>query len=273
MPPRSIVDDLGFTVSLGREPQRVVSLVPSLTETLVLLDIGARLAGVTDYCIHPAAAVAALPRVGGTKNVDAAAVLALEPDLVIANAEENEKPVIEALKAVTAVFITYPRTVAGAIKTVEDLGMLTGLEEASACWAESCRFLLDRVRGTPDGRRIPAACLIWRDPWMAAGGDTYMSDLLAAFGFLNLFAGAARRYPVTSLAEIGSLGPEVILLPDEPYRFDANHSREIERALADAGHAPRIVLLDGTMLAWYGWRTRDALSYIAALRASLEPPA
>lgn len=269
MPHLSITDDLGYTVSLDREPERVVSLVPSLTETLLNLDIGARLVGVTEYCIHPASAVAALPRVGGTKNVDVAAVLALEPDLVIANAEENEKPGIEALKSETAVFITWPRTVAGAIKTVEQIGTLTGLHEASANWAAGCRHLLEQVRRGAPRRRFRTACLIWRDPWMAAGGDTYISDLLDTQGMTNLFAAAADRYPVTTLAEISSLEPDVILLPDEPYRFAAAHKNEIAGALADAGCAPRIVLLDGTMLAWYGWRTRDALSYLAAMHESL----
>lgn len=271
MPPLSITDDLGYTVSLDRRPERMVSLVPSMTETLLHLDIGTRLAGITDYCIHPAPAVASLPRVGGTKNVDVAAVLALEPDLVIANVEENEKPAIEAIKTKTAVFITYPRTVAGAIKTVQDLGTITGLHDTSASWAESCAHLLQRIRRGDSRRRFRTACLVWRDPWMVAGGDTYMSDLLGTFGFANLFADGADRYPVTTLAKICSLEPELILLPDEPYRFDATHKNEITGALADAGHTPPVVLLDGTMLAWYGWRTRDALSYLEALRESLEP--
>ena len=270
MPPTSITDDLGYTVSLDRTPERIVSLVPSLTETLLRLGIGTRLVGITEYCIHPAADVAIIPRIGGTKNIDVAAVMALKPDIVIANAEENDKPEIEKLKDATAVFVTYPRTVTGAIKTVEDLGIVTGLHEASASWADNCTYLLKRIRNGAPHRQLRTACLIWREPWMAAGGDTYMSDLLNTYGFSNLYTNAAKRYPVTSLAEIGSLEPDVILLPDEPYRFDTTHSEEIAGVMANTGCAPRIVLLDGTLLAWYGWRTLDALSYLAALRESLQ---
>lgn len=265
-----MTDDLGYTVSLDREPQRVVSLVPSLTETLALLELGERLVGATDYCIHPAAALAGIARVGGTKNVDVPAVLALEPDLVVANAEENTREEITALQQETSVFITHPRTVADAIRTVEHLGRLTGLEAQAADWAEGCRHLLGRLHGTVPRGRLRTACLVWREPWMAAGGDTYISDLLNTFGFDNVYAGATARYPATSLAELGSLEPQVVLLPDEPYRFEPSHESEITGALAEYGCRPRTVLLDGTMLAWYGWRTRDGFAYVAALRASLE---
>jgi ABC-type Fe3+-hydroxamate transport system substrate-binding protein len=270
MSPLTITDDLGFAVSLDRSPQRVVSLVPSLTETLVRAGIGGRLAGVTDYCIHPASALAALPRVGGTKNVDVEAVLALDPDLVIANAEENEKPEIEAIKKETAVFVTFPKTVARAIATVENLGVLTGLTEASSLWADTCRGLYETARRDHSRERLRTVCLIWRAPWMAAGAETYMSDLMETCGFRNLCSSAAGRYPETTLERIGAARPDVILLPDEPYRFDPAHKEEIARALADRDLFPRIVLLDGTLLAWFGWRTRDALSSLVSLRKSLE---
>lgn len=283
MAPLTIRDDLGQTLSFKGLPQRIVSLIPSLTETLVRLGARERLAGRTEYCIHPAREVENIPTVGGTKNPSVEAILALEPDCVVANAEENEKKHVDELKKHTQVFVTFPRSVEGAIKTVEDLGALAGAAGSAASWAAECRRSRAEIAGRlssaqsgpaggpqPPRARLRTVCFVWRDPWMAAGADTYMSDLLATCGFENVFSGGGARYPVTTIEAVIAREPHVVLLPDEPYKFERAHKEEIARLFSEASLSPRILLADGAGLAWYGWRTLGALAYVASLRERLE---
>jgi iron complex transport system substrate-binding protein len=279
MTPLTIIDDLGNRLSFESPPQRVVSLVPSLTETLLCLGARGRLVGRTEYCVRPFNEVANIATVGGTKTPSIEAILALRPDCVIANAEENEEECVEALRERAAVFVTFPRTVEGAIKTVEDLGSILGsprrpkamrASNIAGSWALECRHARAKIIGRSLRTRLRTACLIWRDPWMAAGADTYMSDLLATCGFDNVFVPGDGRYPETTIDALIARSPDVVLLPDEPYRFDDTHREEICPPFLRASLSPRILLVDGTKLAWYGWRTLNSLAYVAALRERLE---
>jgi ABC-type Fe3+-hydroxamate transport system substrate-binding protein len=248
-------------------PRRIVSLVPSLTEALFALGLGDRVVGVTDWCVHPARALARLPRVGGTKTPDLVAILELEPDLVIANQEENRRVHVEKLRAAgLRVWVTYPRSVR------EGACVLGELAALGASPADTRRVLgpveaaLESVACRPPRVRTRVFCPIWRDPWMAVGGDTYADDLLTLCGGRNVFSSRPdRRYPVVGLEEIERADPEVILLPDEPYAFGPEDARELAALEVAAAREGRIHLLDGTLLSWYGPRIAPAIERLVQL--------
>ena len=250
-------------------PQRIVSLVPSLTEALFELGLGARVVGVTEWCVHPAQAVARLPKVGGTKTPDLDAVLALAPDLVLANREENRKRDVQRLEAAgVRVWVTYPRTVR---EGADLLAALADLGAGAAAHEEVVGPVLRAVEEA--GARRPEVprrvfCPIWRDPWMTVGRDTYAHDLLTLCGGVNVFADVGdRRYPRVSLEEVVAAAPEVVLLPDEPYAFGPRDVAELGRLDLPAARDGRIHSIDGTLVSWYGPRIRRGIETLSALLA------
>jgi ABC-type Fe3+-hydroxamate transport system substrate-binding protein len=241
--------------------RRIVSLVPSLTESLFALGLGERVVGVTDWCVHPAAGVAGLPKLGGTKNPDLAAIRALEPDLVIANREENRRRDVEKLEAAgIRVWVTYPRTVAEGAAVLAELAELGASEEARARIVAPVEVAVAEAERARPARGVPVFCPIWREPWMAVGGDTYAHDLLSLCGGYNVFAAhAERRYPRVTLDEVVAAAPEVVLLPDEPYAFGPADQAELRRLPLPAARSGRIHLIDGTWVSWYGSRIARAI--------------
>lgn len=254
---RQVTDARGASVGLPDRVERVVSLVPSLTEWLVVAGVGERLVGVTDWCLEPADALAGLPRVRGTKNPDLAAIRRLEPDLVVANAEENRKLDVQRLEAaLTAVFVTMPTTVAGAVAELRDLAAAVGdLPGAAALDAEAVAAVADAYHRRP-GRRVRYACAVWRDPWMWLGRRTYAADLLGLAGGEPVLDDPASRYPRLDPGALAALGPEVVLLPSEPYEFAAADAEEVAATFG----GPRVELVDGRALTWYGPRIPAALA-------------
>jgi ABC-type Fe3+-hydroxamate transport system substrate-binding protein len=251
-------------------PCRIVSLVPSLTEALFALGLGERVVGVTEWCVHPAEQVAALPRVGGTKTPDVPAILALAPELVIANHEENRRRDVERLEAAgLRVWVTYPRTVAEGAALLAELAELGAPAEARARVVEPVLAAVAlAVRARPE-RGVPVFCPVWRDPWLSVGGDTYASDLLTLCGGRNVFAEHGdRRYPRVSLDDVVAAAPEVVILPDEPYAFGAADEMELRRLPVPAARSGRIHRVDGTWVSWYGPRIRPALRAMRGLLAA-----
>jgi ABC-type Fe3+-hydroxamate transport system substrate-binding protein len=248
-------------------PQRIVSLVPSLTESLFALGLGARVVGVTEWCIHPAEGVAPLAKVGGTKQPDLAAIRALGPDLVLANQEENRRRDVERLEADgIRVWVTYPRTVAEGAALLAELAELGASPETRARVVEPVLAAVAEAERARPMEGTAVFCPIWRDPWMAVGGDTYADDLLSLSGGRNVFgARGGRRYPRVTLDEVVAAAPEVVLLPDEPYAFGADDEAELRRLPLPAAKSGRIHRIDGTWVSWYGPRIRPALRVIRSL--------
>ncbi len=255
---RALVDMLGREVRLEWPPRRVVSLVPSHTETLALLGLGGRLAGRTRFCVEPAGSIERVPEVGGVKSPRIPDILALQPDLVIANREENKKSDVERLEAAgVPVYLTYPRTVREGIECIRRLGEAVGLPREAEALAAPCEAAL---AGGGAGAGPGVLCFIWKDPWMVAGSDTYIDDVIAQAGGRNLAAALPGRYPRAGLAEAMALAPEVVLLPDEPYAFgEADRAAFAPFAAAPAVRDGRLELVDGRMLSWYGPRIATAL--------------
>jgi ABC-type Fe3+-hydroxamate transport system substrate-binding protein len=261
-----VKDVLGPAV---RDPQRIVSLVPSWTEALFELGLGDRVVGVTEFCVHPASAVARVPKLGGTKNPDVASVIDLAPDLVIANREENKRQDVEKLAAAgLPVWVSYPRTVREGVEGLRELAGLGASDSAIRRVVEPVEAAVETAAADAPSRRVRVFCPIWRDPWMSVGGDTYAHDLLALCGGDNVFADRDdRRYPIVRLEDIESAAPEVVLLPDEPYEFTARDAEELRGLAIPAAESGRIHLIDGTWVSWYGPRIQRAVQVLRSLFA------
>jgi ABC-type Fe3+-hydroxamate transport system substrate-binding protein len=262
---------VGSGVSAEKPPRRIVSLVPSLTELLFALGVGDAVVGVTRYCTDPPARVAAVAKVGGTKNPDLDAIAALRPDLVVMNAEENRREDFAALSASgVAVLVTEPKTVDDGIRLIASLGAAVGRGELGAYLAAAQQAGVAAVRATVRRRRgVSYFCPIWRKPWMAFNADTYVHDVLRVAGGRNVLADRRERYPVVTLEEVAATAPEVVLLPDEPYRFAA---RDLP-ALAPLATTPAlrhraVRFIDGKALSWYGLRIADAVETFARVFAA-----
>jgi len=245
---------------------RVVSLCPSITESLVALGAADALVGVTRYCIHPREALTGIPRMGGTKNPDLAAIRAAVPDLVFCNSEENREEDIAALKRDFAVDVSHPRTVAEIPALLRHFGTLTGKRKE----AEEISLKVEEALGcVEEGPRFRFIYLIWRDPWMTVGPRTYIADLLRRFGgssSLEEKYNEGNDYPVATEDEILACAPDILILPDEPYRFrerDAAFWRERLTA------STRVVLVSGDDFCWHGARTLRGLEAAADLARSM----
>jgi ABC-type Fe3+-hydroxamate transport system substrate-binding protein len=278
---------------VGEPPRRVVSLVPSVTESLFDLDVGDSLIAVTDYCVYPADRVARLPHIGGTKNPDVKRIIELQPDLVIANREENRREDVEKLQAAgIPVWVTFPRTVRDAFNLLWNIMHVfdqPALVERVRAMEWTCDWLerMDESRTTPCRVFVP----IWLDPLMTFNGDTFAHDMLRVCGGTNVFAererqyplaadlGAAeayapddpraqgrdRRYPRVTLEEVEAAQPDIILLPDEPYAFGVEHMALFSALDVPAAKHGRITLVEGSLLTWHGTRMARAFNIIPNL--------
>jgi ABC-type Fe3+-hydroxamate transport system substrate-binding protein len=238
---------------------RIVSLCPSTTETLVDLGLASSLVGVTRFCIHPAEVVRGLRKVGGTKDPDVEGIVDLAPDLVLMNAEENRREDHAALAARLRVDVSHPRRVDEVPALLRRWGALTGTEaraEARATEVEDALAALSREAEAVRPWRY--LYVIWRGPWMAAGQGTYISDLLARAGGVNVVE--APDYPVVDPA---ALAPDVVLMPDEPFPFADKHRPELGALLP----AARLELVSGDDACWHGVRTLRGLAWLRALVA------
>ncbi len=246
-------DDLGYPVRLDRPARRVVSLVPSLTES-VAVTRPAALVGATDWCTHPADLD--VPRVRGTKNPNLAAIKELRPDVVLANQEENRRVDVERLRAAgVPVWVTVIQTVDQAVGSLRRMFGALGwpvpewLGAAERVWSQPAPAL-----------RVRAAIPIWRDPWMVVGSATFTGDVAARLGLENVYGDDQGRYPHIDLDDLAAREPELIVLPDEPYAFSAADGPEMFPR-------QRVALVEGRSLTWYGPSLVTARS---VLRAQLD---
>jgi ABC-type Fe3+-hydroxamate transport system substrate-binding protein len=264
---RPCVDASGTAWRASAPPRRIVSLIPSITETLCALGLAEALVGVTVYCVEPAA-VRAKTKIGGEKNPDLEKIRDLRPDLVVANVEENVREHVEMLRAWgIRVWVTYPRTVAEGIAMIRELGAVTGTEARAEAIVGTIAPLQERAEAaTRSERPIRVFYPIWRAPYMTINADTYVHDMLRLCGATNVFGARAERYPTVTLDEVAAAAPEVILLPDEPFRFRRAHLQDFAPwpDIPAVRHA-RIHLVDGKLCCWYGPRIADALRRLPAL--------
>lgn len=263
-------DDLGFRLELRDKPERIVSLVPSWTETLFAFGLDKEIAGATKFCVEPAGRVDRLPKVGGTKNPDIAKIAALSPDVVIANAEENRREDIEELRARgISVFTTYPRKISAAVESIMKLGAVVGRNAEAAAMTREIVLAVSEIEtglGAWAKLRFRVFCPIWKNPWMTFNADTYAHDVLRMLGFNNIYASAGERYPRTTLDDALERRPDFVLLPDEPYEFDLSDVEELKPMLPPP-LSRRVVTINGRDLHWYGAHMANGLKSLAGLLA------
>lgn len=252
----TFVDQLGRVVSLtASPPKRIVSLVPSQTELLHALGLEEEVIGITKFCIHPSTWFRSKTRVGGTKDFKIEKVLALRPDLVIANKEENEKGSLEVLEKFVPVWISDVRSLDAAVDMIKCIAEITHRTHAAAPLLDKINNNFLHLSKPLEGKRV--AYGIWYDPWMFASNDTFIGSLLEQLGAINVITDADGRYPTLSLEALGARKPDFILLSSEPFPFKAKHAILLKSAFPNA----KVVLVDGSYFSWYGSRLADAAPY------------
>jgi ABC-type Fe3+-hydroxamate transport system substrate-binding protein len=287
------MDDRRRELSFASAPRRVVSLVPSDTLTVAALGCAGALVGRTDYCQLPADVVARIPTIGGTKNPRLDAILALDPDLVLANQEENTRSDVETLvRGGLRVYVAFPRTVADGIAHMAKLARVFEVESTA-----SVKYLIKRgyemvheaEAARVSKRAVRTFCPIWMNPLMTIHSATFISDLLAMAGAENVFAGRERRYPLAAdlgtsaawsgervgdrdtryprvtMEEVTLRAPELIILPDEPHPFTEGDADLFRREATPAAERGAVVRTEGKDLSWYGARSVEGLPRVRKL--------
>lgn len=238
-------------------PERIISLVPSITELLFSLGLNEEVVGITKFCVHPKEWFQFKVRIGGTKNLNIEKIKSLQPTLIIANKEENVKEQVEGLAKDFNVLLTDVNNYEEALQMIEQVGNAVGK-------GFEAKELISKIKNDflqlkPVYKKT-ATYLIWQNPYMAVGGDTFISDMMRRAGFENVFENRD-RYPEISLEEIRKLNPKFVLLSSEPYPFKQKHADELRQQLPDS----KIILVDGEMFSWYGSRMLLAAHYLKAI--------
>ena len=253
-------DMLGRSVSLEQPVKRVISLVPSQTEFLYHIGMADRIVGQTVFCVHPADRFKQAVKVGGTKKVKFELIDELQPDLIICNKEENSIEIVETLSA------RYPVWVSDVRNTDDACNMMSMLGDILQAGAET-EALLSGIRNSFSAAKLyhrhPCVYLIWRNPFMAAGSDTFISHMLNKAGFVNLIQD--KRYPELSIEALQAINPPLLLLSSEPYPFAEKHVAEMQKLLPHS----KIMIADGEMFSWYGSRLLNSQTYFNELQRQL----
>jgi ABC-type Fe3+-hydroxamate transport system substrate-binding protein len=262
--PYPLIDALGH----HHEPApdaRIVCLVPSITELLCALGLAGRLVGRTGFCIHPHATVAAIPKVGGTKDVNIDKIRSLAPTHVVVNIDENEKPTVERLaEFVPHVVVTHPNTPRDNLHLARLMGGIFRAQEAAERWCAAFEEEYAELQKLPRRQRTVLYC-IWQDPWMTVSNETYIASMLAELGWRVPAMADSARYPRFAWSEELVAGLDAVLLSTEPYRFTEAHADALEKQIGIP-----VFLVDGEMMSWYGSRALEGLRYLRRLRAMVE---
>ncbi len=250
------LDQLGRLVEFDFPPQRIISLVPSQTELLYDLGLAHRVAGITKFCVHPREWANFKASVGGTKNFRVDVIEKLKPDLILGNKEENYEEGIARLAAKFPVWMSDITNWESAMQMIQSVGVLVGERVRANSMMSKIQNKFNQQNKFPP---LPTLYMIWKEPWMAAGRNTFIDAVLSKIGLLNCVP--QERYPILSFEDILGLSPEIILLPSEPFPFRQKHLEELQLILPGA----KIVLVDGEMFSWYGSRLVLARVYFSSI--------
>lgn len=253
------IDQLGRTIELKQTPKKIVSVVPSQTELLFDLGLDEEVIGITKFCIHPEHWFKTKTRVGGTKQLQLEKIKELQPDLIIANKEENVQSQIEELAKDFPVWVTDVNNLNDALKMIESVGEIVNKQFKA-------KQVTDRIKENfaqlqTSNSQLQTCYLIWKEPYMTVGGDTFINDMLSRAGFQNLF-GHQTRYPEVTIEQLQTLNCQLLLLSSEPFPFKQKHIDELEPQLPGT----KICLVDGEMFSWYGSLLLKAPSYFQQLQ-------
>ncbi len=255
-------DQLNESITLHSFPKRIVSLVPSQTELLYYFGLEEEVVGITKFCIHPTKWFRTKNRIGGTKNIDIAKVLSLQPDLVIANKEENTKADIDALKKMVPVWVSDIANLTDALEMIDGIGRITNRKNKAHQLKQEIEAAFNQL--TLPQKQINVVYLIWRKPYITIGSNTFINDMLKKCGFNNVFNNH-QRYPEISIEQLKAANCDIVMLSSEPYPFKAKHIQELQSHMPNA----HIQLVDGEMFSWYGSRLQQSTSYFKELMTIL----
>ncbi|HUH33317.1 MAG TPA: helical backbone metal receptor [Daejeonella sp.] len=252
----TVTDQMNRRVSIPSTPKRIISLVPSQTELLYDLGLQDEVIGITKFCIHPASQFKMKTKVGGTKKLDMELIRSLKPDLIIGNKEENDREQMEHLMMDFPVWMSDIETLDEALDMIAAIGLITAKEAKAMEIVSRIKDGFANLTGSA-GRRV--AYFIWKDPYMVAGPNTFINDILERAGWIN--AVNESRYPVFTAENIKEAAPDCIFLSSEPYPFKDKHIAEFRNIIPGA----KIIIVDGEMFSWYGSRLLHAPAYLQTL--------
>jgi ABC-type Fe3+-hydroxamate transport system substrate-binding protein len=255
----TFTDALG-TAHAAAPEARIVSLVPSITELLITLGLAPRLVGRTGFCIHPAEAVQAIPKIGGTKDVNIEKIRKLAPTHLVVNIDENEKPTVEALaEFVPNIVVTHPLKPHDNVALAQLLGGIFCRQAQADAWCADFEAEYAALQAQPKGRPQTMLYCIWQDPWMSISRGTYIGAMMAEIGWSVPDLGEV-RYPRFDWSPQLLEGIDGVLLSSEPYRFTEAHADALEKQIGKP-----VLLVDGEMMSWYGSRALQGLRYLREL--------
>ncbi|WP_025142958.1 helical backbone metal receptor [Pedobacter jeongneungensis] len=262
---KTFTDQMGREIDVNFPPKRIISIVPSQTELLFDLGLDQEIIGLTKFCIHPIEKFAARTKVGGTKKLNIDLIKDLKPDLIIGNKEENTQRDIEELAEYFPVWMSDIFTLDDAMKTIAEIGALVDREPEASYLNHLISAGFNDLKTLALQHHIDkkVAYLIWRKPYMAAGKNTFIDDILLINGMTNIIND--ERYPAVTLEQLKTTNCELILLSSEPYPFGDKHIEEIQSAIPDV----KIMLVDGEMFSWYGSRLVKAVQYFFEFQKQL----
>ncbi|PTT03375.1 cobalamin-binding protein [Pedobacter sp. HMWF019] len=263
--PRTFTDQLGREIVIEYPPKRIVSIVPSQTELLFDLGLSNEVIGITKFCVHPESRFKEKVKIGGTKKLNIELIRSLKPDLIIGNKEENEQSQMELLMEEFPVWMSDIADLEGAKHTILQIGELVNREPEAAYLNHLIQvgFADLQVLALQNNLHKKVAYLIWKDPYMFAGQDTFINDVLMRNGLQNVVK--MSRYPELGLSDLAELEPDLVFLSSEPYPFKEKHLGQVREMVPGA----RVMLVDGEMFSWYGSRLVKAVEYFFYLQKEL----
>ena len=263
MPSNRIYNDqLGRDVRIPENPQRIISIVPSQTELLFDLGLAEQIVGITKFCIHPANGVQSKTKIGGTKQLNIELIKSLEPDLIIANKEENERSQVEELMQHFPVWISDVNNLDGALQMISSIAEINGKAIEAQKLIQQVSSSFNALKSAIN--QLSVVYLIWRKPYMVAGKEIYIDDMISRCGLHNVIN--ETRYPEIDTQQLIALKPDVVMLSSEPYPFKQQHIDELKTILPQT----KLILVDGEMFSWYGSRLQYAVKYFAEIIKMLE---
>lgn len=270
---KTFIDQLGNAHTFETTPKRIVSLVPSQTELLYDLGLEEAIVGLTKFCVHPFHLKSTKTIVGGTKKVHVDKIKALQPDIIICNKEENTLEIVESLQQICPVWVTDIYTIEDSLQVIQDFGLLFNKRTEAQKWQDKIQFAWDDFKKfIIDKKPWKVAYFIWANPYMVAGGNTFINALLKLNKFENIYENHPLypgRYPEVIVQKMRIQGdPDAIFLSSEPFPFKDEHAFELGRHT----HHATTVFVDGEMFSWYGSRLVKAFAYFKQLRERLGEP-
>ena len=258
-------DQVGYQIKLKSEVNSIVSTVPSQTELLFDLGLGSKVKGVTRFCVHPKNAVAHIPKIGGTKNLDIEKIREINPDIIIGNKEENIKEQVKKLKTDFPVWLSDIKSPRDALDMMTEIGEITQTKGKAAELVNEIQQLLNELAEIGSDRKRKALVFIWKNPYMVAGRDTYMHEVLKLLGYETAIHRDDERYPQVTMDQVEESEPDLLLFTSEPFPYS---SRELQIFQEKIPNCKKLVV-NGEYFSWYGSRMIKSFQYFKQLKRQL----